>query len=182
MNMKNHYEILEIDPLADERTIHSAYRTLMFRQRCHPDLGGDQELAVLINVAYETLTDPVKKSRYDLTLPSSVFKSVGKGRDEKRRVPRVYININITYMRGGRSREEGRLADISSLGCRLQTSKKLDIGEKISVKIAGHTVSGTVKWNRMFHPSVLQRVHEQGIEFDNEFEEIEKIKPSDLSK
>lgn len=37
----------------------------MQRMRMHPDLGGDDEKAAILNEAYATLTDPDKRSAYD---------------------------------------------------------------------------------------------------------------------
>lgn len=52
---------------ATQRDIKVAYRKLV--QAHHPDVNdttGDEEYIKLINLAYETLADPVKRSRYDL--------------------------------------------------------------------------------------------------------------------
>lgn len=62
---KDYYQLLHVQPDAPEEIIKSSYRTLMLKLRCHPDMGGDDGLAARINLAYETLTHPEKRSRYD---------------------------------------------------------------------------------------------------------------------
>jgi hypothetical protein len=57
-NRRNYYRILHVQPDAPTEIIKSSYRTLMQKLRMHPDLGGDQWNATLINEAYETLMNP----------------------------------------------------------------------------------------------------------------------------
>lgn len=45
--------------------IKKAYRTLMGEMRGHPDLGGDEERAKLINEAHTVLADPDLRRAYD---------------------------------------------------------------------------------------------------------------------
>jgi hypothetical protein len=65
----NYYRILSIAPSADEAEIKHAYRTLA--KHFHPDRvpGGRQEWArarmARINFAYEVLSDPLRRARYD---------------------------------------------------------------------------------------------------------------------
>lgn len=64
-NRRNYYRILHVQPDAPTEIIKSSYRTLMQKLRMHPDLGGDQWNATLINEAYETLMHPGKRAEYD---------------------------------------------------------------------------------------------------------------------
>lgn len=50
---------------ADQETIKAAYRRAA--QKNHPDKGGDETLFLKIQKAYEVLSDPVKRDRYDKT-------------------------------------------------------------------------------------------------------------------
>lgn len=63
----DHYETLGIAPTADQRTIRAAYLARM--RSVHPDLApGDpraQRAARQLNVAYEVLSDPERRRRYD---------------------------------------------------------------------------------------------------------------------
>lgn len=175
--MQNFYEILKINPWADGGVIKAAYRTLMFRCRCHPDLGGSEEMARQINEAYDTLRDPKKRERYNKTLNPEVFtpRRTGLGFAERRRIPRVNVNLNVSYKTLAGDPLPARVLDLSFLGCRIQTEAQLAEGSRLTININGHAVDGTVKWRRMFHPSVFQRIHEAGIEFEKEFVEIDEI-------
>lgn len=62
----NPYEVLGVGRHASDDEIKSAYRTLI--KRYHPDVNKSQDAnarVVLINAAYETLSDPQKRAQYD---------------------------------------------------------------------------------------------------------------------
>ncbi|MBO4217405.1 MAG: molecular chaperone DnaJ [Clostridia bacterium] len=65
--MRDYYEVLGVDKSADEETIKKAYKTLA--KKYHPDLNpGDKDAEAKfkeVNEAYEILSDPQKKQRYD---------------------------------------------------------------------------------------------------------------------
>lgn len=61
----DYYEILQVHPRASREMINKAYRTLMGEMRGHPDLGGDEERAKLINEAHTVLADPDLRRAYD---------------------------------------------------------------------------------------------------------------------
>lgn len=72
--MQNYYEVLGVDQNATQADIQQAYRELA--KRYHPDRNPtDAESATrtmqLINEAYNTLKDPVKRSEYDMDLALS---------------------------------------------------------------------------------------------------------------
>ncbi|MBI3637582.1 MAG: DnaJ domain-containing protein [Candidatus Rokubacteria bacterium] len=69
MEFKDYYRILGVDRKADEKTIKSAYRKLA--RKHHPDVakGKDADRFREINEAYEVLSDPVKRQRYDTLGP-----------------------------------------------------------------------------------------------------------------
>lgn len=64
----NHYQILGVSEYASAEDIRSAYKTLA--KKYHPDKHGGQvfyeEHFKKINEAYQTLSDPQKRARYDL--------------------------------------------------------------------------------------------------------------------
>lgn len=66
----DYYKILNIPQQADENRIKQAYRKLA--KRYHPDLNPDNPEAEAkfkdIVEAYETLSDPAKRKKYDITL------------------------------------------------------------------------------------------------------------------
>ncbi|SRR5712691_6722611 len=63
--MPNYYKILEVQPTATQAEIKRSYRRLV--RKYHPDLN-KQALDLHIkrlNEAYDVLSDPVKRARYD---------------------------------------------------------------------------------------------------------------------
>jgi len=67
-NKFNYYRILQIQPDATHEVIRHNYTILLQKLRMHPDLGGNNIDAALINVAYETLSHPGKRAEYDKLL------------------------------------------------------------------------------------------------------------------
>lgn len=61
----DYYQILHVHPEAPREIIKSSYRTLMQRMRMHPDLGGDNDSAAIINEAYAVLMEPEQREAYD---------------------------------------------------------------------------------------------------------------------
>ena len=60
----NPYTELDLSPDATQDEIKRSYRS--HAQRHHPDKGGDAEIFKRIKNAYEILSDPVRKERFDL--------------------------------------------------------------------------------------------------------------------
>lgn len=73
----NYYRVLQISSSATQREIKVAYRKLV--QTHHPDVtnSSDEEYIKIINIAYETLSNPVKKIQYDRSLQDG-YTAVGK--------------------------------------------------------------------------------------------------------
>lgn len=65
---RNYYRILNVQPDAPLEIIKNNYRTLLQKLRLHPDLGGKNWNATVINEAYNTLRHPLKRAAYDKTL------------------------------------------------------------------------------------------------------------------
>ena len=61
----NPYTELDVPVTASTEDIKQRYRTLA--QMHHPDKGGDEELFKRIKLAYEILSDPVRRKQYDIT-------------------------------------------------------------------------------------------------------------------
>ncbi len=57
------YGILQVHPRASQQVIKAAYRALI--AEIHPDMGKSGIRARKVNEAYEVLSDPVKRARYD---------------------------------------------------------------------------------------------------------------------
>ena len=91
----NYYSILRIAQNATQRDIKVAYRKLV--QAHHPDVNkdGNDDLIKRINVAYETLSDPVKRDQYDNRFQTSYTTSTpssysSPARTSRRRPPHSY--------------------------------------------------------------------------------------------
>lgn len=63
MESFDYYEALQVHPKADHEVIAKAYRVLIAKH--HPDRGGNEDFAKRLNIAYETLSDPELRARYD---------------------------------------------------------------------------------------------------------------------
>ena len=76
MSKIDYYEFLQISPNADQDTIHRVYRFLAARY--HPDnpQSGCTEKFATLKVAYEVLSNPVKRAEYDLACLKDVAKKV----------------------------------------------------------------------------------------------------------
>ena len=61
----NPYTELDVSVTASTEEIKQRYRTLA--QMHHPDKGGDEELFKRIKLAYEILSDSIRRKQYDLT-------------------------------------------------------------------------------------------------------------------
>ena len=61
----NPYTELDVSPDASLDTIKQQYRTLA--QMHHPDKGGDEDIFKRIKLAYEILSDPIRRKHYDIT-------------------------------------------------------------------------------------------------------------------
>src|SRR5678815_1313669 len=68
VDFKDYYKILGVDRKADDKTIKSAYRKLA--RKYHPDVAkGKDDKFKEITEAYEVLSDPEKRRRYDTLGP-----------------------------------------------------------------------------------------------------------------
>lgn len=66
----DYYAVLGLPPHADDTAIRLAYRRLA--RRYHPDIAGEESLPLmqLLNVAYQTLSDPERRRVYDANRPA----------------------------------------------------------------------------------------------------------------
>src|SRR5579883_2421459 len=67
----DYYATLEVAPNADDEELRQAYRRLAWRY--HPDRAGPEsaERMRLVNVAYQTLSDPERRRIYDAQRPAT---------------------------------------------------------------------------------------------------------------
>jgi hypothetical protein len=67
-NRRNYYRILQVQPDASIEIIRASYRTQMRELKVHPDLGGAEFDAAVLNEAYEVLSNPERRAAYDKEL------------------------------------------------------------------------------------------------------------------
>lgn len=81
---ENYYRLLDVPMTASRREITRAYRTIMLKW--HPDRvrpeqkAHAEDLAKRLNLAYNTLADPVRRQQYDQTIRNEVLQSQIMGR------------------------------------------------------------------------------------------------------
>jgi DnaJ domain len=75
----DYYEVLQVHPRASQEMVKRAYRLLMGEMRGHPDLGGDEERAKLINEAYTVLSDAELRRAYDRARDAGASAGSGPG-------------------------------------------------------------------------------------------------------
>ncbi len=62
---RNYYRILQVQPDAPASVIRHNYRALLQKEKLHPDLGGSDHDAAVLNAAYHVLRDPERRAEYD---------------------------------------------------------------------------------------------------------------------
>ena len=67
-NKRNYYRILHVQCDAPTAVIKASYRAIMQKLCAHPDLGGEQWNASLINEARNVLLNPERRAAYDVQL------------------------------------------------------------------------------------------------------------------
>ncbi|KAK0448228.1 hypothetical protein EV421DRAFT_1786383 [Armillaria borealis] len=60
---KDYYKVLDVDRSADQKTIKKAFRKAALK--AHPDKGGSEAKMASVNEAYEVLSDPELRARFD---------------------------------------------------------------------------------------------------------------------
>ena len=84
-NRRNYYRILQVQPDAPLEIIRASYRTMMRDLMQHPDFGGDHWNASIINEAYETLSDSVKRAEYDKTYSQHYSNTIASKTDFRKK-------------------------------------------------------------------------------------------------
>ena len=173
-----HYELLMVAKDATADAITAAWRTLMTKFRKHPDLGGSEAEAALINRARDVLLDPKQRSAYDASLETNRFAAKEDGMSERRRAPRHDIDATISFCLDHDLRwHPARVRDVSVLGVKIHTHAVLMTGQHVVIapaNLASAAIHGTVRWTRMFHPSVFERIYEAGVEFADQISDVDQ--------
>ncbi len=153
---RNYYRILNVQPDAPLSQIKSNYRTLLQKLRLHPDLGGQEEQAAIINEAYNILRHPEKRAVYDAELlKQHDIKSLSQGHLQQQA-------STITTDRHGNKRNFYRLFNIQAdasaaiIKTSYQTLLKADNIPAAAIKEA-YAILGNQK-KRAVYDQLLQKV------------------------
>lgn len=84
-NRRNYYRILHVQPDAPTEIIKASYRTLMQKLHYHPDLGGDDWNAAILNEALAVLTDAERRAAYDASFINSTAGRQYRGKGKQAR-------------------------------------------------------------------------------------------------
>ncbi len=111
-NQRNFYRTLQVQPDAPLDTIKNNYRTLLHKLRLHPDLGGTNETASFINLAYATLKNPTNRAKYDRKLLNQYkIEVLSKGHLSQPKVTQKQP-FNMPQLKGGNQRNYYRLLHV----------------------------------------------------------------------
>jgi curved DNA-binding protein CbpA len=173
-NRRNYYRLLNVQPDAPAEVIKASRRTLMEKLKYHPDLGGTHKMAMLVDAAYQTLTDPLKRAEYDRHLfAEQSKKSVSNGffkagatiynghadktsiqpqrngtpeEKDHRKTGRINQNGAISYsFNPAGYRYSGVMVDLSSDGMRFIAEEKLEASTAIEIQSPLLSGNATVK-------------------------------------
>ncbi len=173
----NYYAVLQVSMDASQQSVKRAWKTLLQKMGKHPDLGGSDEEAALINEAYTVLKDPLRRAAYDRLYmayvvthdtPEQPTASKLNGQN-RRRVKRInYVNEIYVQKPNSDASESAQTQDISLYGIRLRTKQKLKSNDMLQISFAqdpGFAIQGTVQWHRMIPQRFGDPIYEAGLEF-----------------
>lgn len=176
----NYYEVLQVAMNASPQDIKRAWKYLLQKKRKHPDLGGSEEDATLINEAYTVLKDALRRSAYDRLYVTHVIadeqanlaangNAQNQTAQNRRRVKRVnYVNEVYVQKPSSENSWAAQTQDISLYGMRIRTTQKIKPSDVLEVSFAqdpGFIIQGTVQWHRMIPQRFGNPIYEAGLEF-----------------
>lgn len=176
----NYYAVLQIAMSASAQDIKRAWKHLLQKKKKHPDLGGSEAEAALINEAYTVLKDPLRRTAYDRLYVIHVVVDEqaplivnGNGNSSsvqnRRRVKRIdYVNEVYLQKPNTENSWAAQTQDISLYGMRIRTMQKIKTTDVLEVSFAqdpGFMIQGTVQWHRMIPQRFGSPLYEAGLEF-----------------
>jgi curved DNA-binding protein CbpA len=145
----SHYETLGVETHASPDEIKKAYRAKA--RQSHPDLGGDKESFSRVLAAYNVLSDPGKRERYDNT-----------GDDSERRMPGAQEILSAMIMEAMASEGDPIEVIRRTLRSRLAESKKQvkeceRLSSRIEKKIKSLLANNKPSAQREFFEEIMQQ-------------------------
>ena len=148
MNESTYYDILQVTSDADAETITAAFHSLI--KRHHPDVSTDpnaNEISQKLNQAYDILSDPVKRTKYDDELrrifqrqPNDARREAAKSSSGSQ-ADSIRRHVMRRYILPGREREvaeitirAGSVCDEMRLGQRLPNVCQVLGGRKLQAE------------------------------------------------
>ncbi|HKL63811.1 MAG TPA: J domain-containing protein [Woeseiaceae bacterium] len=163
---RDYYRILHVQPDAPPEVIRSSYRTLMQRLRAHPDLGGDNRRAALLNEAWSVLRHPAKRASYDAA------RAAGSAGGRARRQadaspPGTCLFCGTEHRRPVRPQAGERCGECASPLAPADRSRQETRGQRAIARIRrAHAVSFLTTWPQRFPGSGrMQDVSLHGLKF-----------------
>jgi len=148
MNESTYYDILQVTSDADAETITAAFHSLI--KRHHPDVSTDpnaNEISQKLNQAYDILSDPVKRTKYDDELRRTPQREPNDARREAARsssgsqADSIRRHVMRRYILPGREREvaeitirAGSVCDAMGLGQRIPNVCQVLGGRKLQAE------------------------------------------------
>jgi len=185
-NRRNYYRILHVQHDAPLAVIKASYRAQMQKLKLHPDLGGCNSKAAVINQAYATLSSKEKRAAYDTQLNMSQPSSAGNHQTAKkqsvptvlqiagyrsgykpdstgRNLERQLQNTPLHYFTAeNKTAQPGTMRDLSPSGLQLQTSEPLTNTQVIKLACDALTATVRVKYCK---ESKTEGLYDVGVEF-----------------
>jgi curved DNA-binding protein CbpA len=155
-NRRNYYRLLQVQPDAPVEVIRASFRALLKDLKQHPDLGGSNSAAALLNEAYQTLSDPKRRADYDRRLLGRYTRKDLAGQpirteptvttQTRRALARTPQNAGITYwLRSDSAPGEGTMIDMSPEGMRFVCERPIEPESAIRIIGPDFRAAGAVK-------------------------------------
>ena len=177
MTVQNdYYQVLQISPKADPAIVKAAYYTHLKDLKKHPDLGGEHDVALLLNEAYEILGDPQRRREYDQQFLKGFVSDASSPEPnpfvpdhENRKSPRAIFQNNFRYqVKSNGGWRDAQFCDISLSGACFRSEKKFKSGDDLEIDISDNPavqIKAKVRWVRIIPQRFGSPLYEGGVEF-----------------